>query len=162
MARRVTSSGETDNRQRAIGMARTCASSNLRRIERRVTEHYDEFLRPTGITALQLPILAAIGADMGGSISLLADALGLERSTLSCDLRVLEKKKLVEAFFGEDRRSRSLRLTAKGRRTLEKAHAAWQRAHARLLAASANLEDLIRQLRRFERSITRLATPESP
>jgi DNA-binding MarR family transcriptional regulator len=153
MARRASSPGEALTRERAIRMARTCASSNLRRIERRVTDHYDEYLRPTGITAVQLPILAAIGADLGNSISALAVALDLERSTLSRDLRVLEKKNLVESFYGDDKRIRALRLTAKGRRTLDKAHAAWQRAHARLLSASENLEELVRQLRKFERSI---------
>jgi DNA-binding MarR family transcriptional regulator len=157
MARQASSPDETVNRQRAIGMARMCASSNLRRVERQVTDHYDEFLRPTGVTALQLPILAAISAGMGGSIGVLAESLGLERSTLSRDLRVLEKKKLLESFFGEDRRTRSLRLTREGERTLDKAHAAWQRAHAQLLAASANLEELVRNLRRFERSITKSA-----
>jgi DNA-binding MarR family transcriptional regulator len=67
---------------------------------------------------------------------------------------VLEKKNLVESFYGDDKRTRALRLTAKGRRTLDKAYAAWQRAHARLLSASENLEELLRQLRKFERSIT--------
>ena len=153
MARQASSPGQA-LRQRAMRMARTCASSNLRRIERRVTDHYDEYLRPTGITAVQLPILAAIGAGLGSSISALAGALELERSTLSRDLRVLEKKKLVESFYGDDRRTHALRLTAQGLRTLDKAHAAWQCAHTRLLSASENLEELLRQLRKFERSIT--------
>jgi DNA-binding MarR family transcriptional regulator len=156
MARQASSPIEARTREKAMQMARTCASSNLRRLERQVTSHYDEYLRPTGITAVQLPILAAIGAGLANSISALAVTLDRERSTLSRDLRVLEKKKLVESFDGDDRRTRVLRLTARGLRTLDKAHAAWQRAQLRLLSASENLEDLLRKLRKFERSLNRM------
>jgi DNA-binding MarR family transcriptional regulator len=153
MAKQASSLDEAITRQMAVRMARTCASSNLRRIERKVTDHYDAFLRPTGITAVQLPILAAIGAGLADSISSLAKALGLERSTLSRDLNVLEKKKLVEAVLGSDKRTRALRLTRRGLRTLDRAHEAWQSAQSHLLSSSENLEELLRRLRRFERSL---------
>src|SRR5512138_1483864 len=49
-------------RDHALHMNAFCASHNLRRAARLVTRHYDRALRPTGITAAQMPILAAISA----------------------------------------------------------------------------------------------------
>ena len=137
-------------------MAKTCASSNLRRIARLVTRHYDRYLEPTGVTATQLPILAAIGAEMGESISHLAEILGIERSTLSRDLNVLRRKGLVESRPGADERVQRLATTAKGSHVLHEAHKAWERAHTELMDVASDLPKNIRDLRKLESSIAHL------
>lgn len=64
------------------------------------------------------------------SISELARKVGLERSTLGRNLRVLEKQSLIKMNVGHDERARVVALTEKGRTTLEAALPLWRRAQA--------------------------------
>ena len=79
MSRNMTSL----DRDHALHMGAFCASHNLRRAARLVTRHYDRALRPVGITAAQMPILAAISTGTGVSITALSNALDIEASSLS-------------------------------------------------------------------------------
>src|SRR3982074_2963608 len=105
-------------REHALHMSVFWASSNLRRAARIVTRHYDRALRPVGVTAAQLPILAAISAGSANSIVAMSRVLDIEASRLSRDLALLEKKGLVRLTTATDRRSRGLQLTPRGQRTL--------------------------------------------
>jgi len=121
------------HRDHALHMSAFCASHNLRRTARLVTRHYDRALRPVGITAAQMPILAAISAGSGNSIAALSNALDIEASSLSRDLALLEKKGFVRYADAGDRRARALQLTRRGNRTLVTAFKAWKKAHGTLL-----------------------------
>lgn len=117
----------------ALFMARSCASSNLRRVARIVSRHYERELRTAGVTTTQLPILAAISVGAGSSIGTLAAALDLERSTVSRDVATLVRRNLVAPEHGTDRRVTTLELTEEGHDVLADALEAWKRAHAALL-----------------------------
>ncbi len=118
------------SRESALHMRRYCASANLRRAARVVTRHYNRALRAYGITAIQLPVLAAISAGGHRSISSLAADLDLERSTI-----VLKRRALIEMEAGKDRRAAVPILTPRGRKTLAAAFRAWQRAHDAITGA---------------------------
>ena len=139
---------------KARSMGALCASSNLRLAARVVTRHYDQALRGTGVTATQLPILAAIRIGAGGSIADLAHTLELERSGLSRDVSLLNRKGFVRFRPARDKRVQQLELTAKGHRTLVKAYRAWEVAHAQLasLLKPNELETHMRRLRRVARA----------
>jgi len=147
------------SRDSALQMRRLCASVNIRRAARVVTRHYDAALRGTGITATQLPLLAAISAGANTSISALAATLDLERSTVSRDLDTLERLGLVAATTADDRRATALKLTARGQRKLSAGFRAWQRAHKALAGAygQKRLEDLLERTRALGRSLKSLA-----
>lgn len=68
--------------------------------------------------------------DAAGAISItdLAASVGLDRSTLGRNLRVLEKQSLVQGGSGPDARARMISLTDTGRATLRKAIPLWQAA----------------------------------
>lgn len=117
------------SRESSQHMKKYCASLNLRRAARVVTRHYDQALRAAGITATQLPLLAAINAGVSLSISALAKELDLERSTVSRELDVLERRSLIKSSEGADKRATVLALTPRGHKTLAAAFAAWQEAH---------------------------------
>ncbi len=136
-------------------MSAFCASSNLRRAARIVTRHYDHALRPVGVTAAQLPILAAISAGSANSIAAMSKVLDIEASSLSRDLALLEKKGLVRLTTAADRRSRALQLTARGQRTLVSAFDAWRKAHDRLLSVvgERDFQSLLRQTRQVGRAV---------
>jgi DNA-binding MarR family transcriptional regulator len=123
------------SREDSLLMGRYCASVNLRRAARLVTRHYDEALAAAGVTATQLPLLAALNAGVGRSITTLADALDLERSTVSREIALLARRGLVASKTGGDKRTTALELTADGHQTLAAAFAAWRRAHEAIVSA---------------------------
>jgi DNA-binding MarR family transcriptional regulator len=145
-------------REHALHMRAFCASANLRRAARLVTRHYDRALKPIGVTAAQLPILSAISAGAGDSITELSTTLDIEASGLSRDLALLQKKGLVRLTTGEDRRSRKLELTAAGHRTIVRAFKAWKRAHAQLLTVvgESDFQKMLDQTKRMGRAVKTL------
>ncbi|MGZ4778413.1 MAG: MarR family winged helix-turn-helix transcriptional regulator [Thermoanaerobaculia bacterium] len=132
-----------------------CASSNLRRAARLVTRHYDRALRPIGVTAAQLPILAAISTGAANSIASMSKVLDIEASSLSRDLSLLQKKGLVRLTTATDRRSRALQLTPRGQRTLVSAFDAWRKAHDKLLAVvgERDFQSMLKQTRNVGRAV---------
>src|SRR3990172_5159598 len=127
---------------------------------RAVNKSFDEFLRPTGIRATQLPVLVALALAECAPISGLGTALGMDRTTLTRNLRPLEKGGLVEAVAGGDRRQRLprptppgrqrlVRLTPAGERALRRALPLWRRAQERVLErlGPARWAEVLPQLR---------------
>src|SRR5689334_334857 len=98
----------------ARGVLDTCMCHKTRMAARAVTRAYDDALRPTGLRATQVAVLAAVGAQGALSIKSLADFLGMERTTLTRNLRPLEEKGYVLLAPERRHRSRMLTLTASG------------------------------------------------
>jgi DNA-binding MarR family transcriptional regulator len=83
---------------------------------------------------------------MGAVASLLA----MDRTTLTAALKPLERRGLVKVTADPlDRRSRLLKLTAKGRRSLARAVPIWERTHREVegLLTDKNPEGLRNNLR---------------
>ena len=110
----------------------TCMCHKARMAARVVTRAYDDALRPTGLRATQVSVLAAVGARGALSIKSLADALQMERSTLTRNLRPLEKRGYVELAPERRYRSRVLTLTSAGRAALVTALPLWEGAQRKL------------------------------
>jgi len=101
-----------------------------------VTQLYDLALAETGLRAAQFSILAKLRRGGPMTMSQLAAALVVDRTTLTRNLAPLEREGLVSVAPGEvDRRSKALDLTRLGRRRLAGADAAWDTAQARFEAA---------------------------
>jgi DNA-binding MarR family transcriptional regulator len=95
---------------------------------------YDRHLRPHGIESTQFALLEAL-EGLGPRIqTAVGQGFGLEKTTLSRNLRVLARKGWVEQTTGEDSRDRPYQLTAAGRKTLQAARPAWRRAQTDLRA----------------------------
>lgn len=104
----------------------TCAAGNLRRATRGMTQRYDAALAPAGLKVTQLPLLVALGSAGPLPITALAEAISLERTTLTRNLRVLEERGLVRtAAAPDDARVRLASLTADGASVLSGALARW-------------------------------------
>jgi DNA-binding MarR family transcriptional regulator len=87
----------------------------------------------TGLSIAQPGLIAHIAAASDDTIGALAERSGLDQSTLSRDLRVLEQTGLVEiALVEKDLRRRAVWLTERGVRSLQAAVPVWQRAHRAL------------------------------
>jgi len=113
-------------------MIETCACHRVRMASRALTRRYDEALRPCGLRATQVSLLAAVALEGALSIAALARTVGMDRSTLTRNLAPLEAEGLL-ALGGEGwRRSRTLALTAKGRARLKRALPLWEKAQRAL------------------------------
>ena len=127
-----------NHRDAAGRMSAECLCFRARRVSRAVTRIYDDALRPLGIHATQLTLLNAIamaGAE-GAAMARLADALAMDTTTLSRNLRPLEKAGLLRlARLPADRRVRLAFLTTAGERMIADALPRWSDAHERVCAA---------------------------
>ncbi|SMF12799.1 MULTISPECIES: MarR family transcriptional regulator [unclassified Pseudomonas] len=110
-----------------------CICTHLRRAARGVSRHYDEALAGFGINVAQFSLLRHLQRLDRPSITTLAEAMGLERSTLGRNLRVLEADGLVALADGDDQRNRVVLLTEAGKALLQAAYPAWKQAQGLLV-----------------------------
>jgi len=105
-----------------------CTCAMLRRTARRVTQAYDSALRPAGLKLTQYSVLANVARDGGLSITELAERLASDRTTLTRNLRPMERAGWISVEAGVDRRCRAVRITKAGHRIFEQALPLWQEA----------------------------------
>ncbi len=90
----------------------------LRLAQQSVFRDFERSVGTLGITPGRAGMLLLIESNAGLSQSRLAEAVGLDRSTLVPILDDLERRELVERQPGVDRRTNGLALTTDGRRFL--------------------------------------------
>ena len=111
----------------------SCISFNLRRATRSVTQLFDDFMRPSGLLSTQFTLLVGIVTHGSATINRLADSLGMDRTTMSRNLRPLEKMGLIDILAGKDRRTRVVIATDQGRETLHIAYPLWKQAQSQMI-----------------------------
>ena len=112
-----------------------CLCSNTRRAALALTSLYDEALAPHGLKVTQFAVLHAVKRRTTPNLSALADATGLDRSTLGRNLKVLEECGVVALSPGDDGRDRVVALTPQGEQTLRAATRTWLRLQESLSTA---------------------------
>ncbi len=95
---------------------------------RTVTQYYDNRLRPSGLRGTQFTVLAAVGEVGPVPITNLARELMMDRTTLTRDIKPLQKRGLIDVTEGSDRRVRLLALSEDGQRALDAAVPLWEAA----------------------------------
>jgi DNA-binding MarR family transcriptional regulator len=137
-------------RRDALALVEACAGWNSRLAARRITQFLDREMAAPGTTGsvlsvAQLGLMAQIAVISDDTLGALAQRTGLDQSTLSRNLRMLEREGLIEiAVVESDLRRRAVWLTETGARRLEGAIPLWRKAHARL--AKRLSPDLARRL----------------
>jgi len=117
--------------ENVMGAALPCALAATRRTARLMTQFYDACLAEAGIEAAQFALLMALDRAKDKGQAALGQMLGMDKTTLSRNLKVLREKGWAESVAGEDARRRSISLTAEGRARLREAKPAWRRAGER-------------------------------
>ena len=128
----------------------TCLCLHLQRAARAMARHFDELMRPAGLTSGQFSILMSLNRPEPPTIGNVAELLAMDRTTLTANLKPLERRGLVRIRVDTaDRRNRRLVLTAAGRRHLIAALPAWENGHATIepILAGANTDRLRADLR---------------
>jgi DNA-binding MarR family transcriptional regulator len=128
----------------------TCLCLHLQRAARAVARRFDAALRPLSLTNGQFSLLMSLNRKDPPSIGSVSALLAMDRTTLTANLKPLERRGLVKVRIDDaDKRSRRLKLTPAGRALLVAAVPIWRRTHTNVekLLPRANSEELRVDLR---------------
>lgn len=131
-----------------------CYCTHARRAAGQLTVFYDEALAQAGLRVTQFSLMRAVMRLAQPTIGGLAEATGLDRSTLGRNLRVLQRQGLLLLGPGADERTRVVTMTAAGEAAIDAAMPHWLRAQARIEAvlgreSEARLKRLVDDLRQL-------------
>jgi DNA-binding MarR family transcriptional regulator len=111
----------------------TCACLNVRKAARVVTQLFDEALQPTGLRSTQFNLLVAVAITGKTPVTRLAEALVMDRTTLTRNLKPLVSQGLLTIDAGTDRRRHLVRVTERGLQALATAQPYWEQAQGRVV-----------------------------
>ena len=126
-----------------------CVAMRTLSTARSVTRHYDEAMRPSGLTITQFTLMVTIAKIAPESISQIAELLCMERTSVSRNLSLLEKQGLIQRGDKTLARKRPVALTPEGQGKLRDAYALWEKAQSSLenKMESEELENAMHGLR---------------
>jgi DNA-binding MarR family transcriptional regulator len=111
----------------------TCLCLHIQRAARAVARRFDDALRPLGLTNGQFSLLMSLNRPKPPGIGSVAALLAMDRTTLTANLKPLERRGLVTVSVDEkDRRNRLMTLTPAGRALLVSAVPVWERTHVEI------------------------------
>ncbi|WP_174802460.1 MarR family winged helix-turn-helix transcriptional regulator [Martelella limonii] len=123
-----------------------CLCLYLQRAARAVGRHFDEALRPLGLTNGQYSLLMSLNRPEPPRVAEVAQVLAMDRTTLTASIKPLERRGLMASFQDDkDRRIRRLKLTDDGLDLLERAVPVWRDTHDRLDTVVGTDIDRLRQ-----------------
>lgn len=118
-----------------------CLCFAARRAARALARRFDEALAPLGLTNGQFSLMTSLDRPAPSSIGFVAALLAMDRTTLTANLKPLERCGLVRIEVAPaDRRGRLLTLTKEGRRLLRSAMPVWKRTHAEIDAGLTQVD----------------------
>lgn len=130
-----------------------CWCLHAQRAARALARRFDIALKPAGLTSGQFSLLTALNRPTPPSLGAVADLLAMDRTTLTANLKPLERRGLLRTERDpKDKRSRLLILTEEGGAALKTATPIWCAVHAEIDAelGERNLDALRDGLRALE------------
>lgn len=109
-------------------IAGSCIAVRMRRLNRVITNLYDDALRPLGLKISQLNILIVVARLGLARPAQVCQLLELDESTLSRNVERMRSQGWLEYVAEEDGRTHPFRLTAQGTKLIARAAPAWQQA----------------------------------
>jgi DNA-binding MarR family transcriptional regulator len=107
-----------------------CLCLHVQRAARTLARKFDEALRPFDLTSGQFSLLVSLNRPEPPTIGSVAALLAMDRTTLTANLKPLERRGLLKvAIDKDDKRSRRLNITTPGRALLNKAYPIWKQTH---------------------------------
>ncbi|MCG8425093.1 MAG: MarR family winged helix-turn-helix transcriptional regulator [Proteobacteria bacterium] len=130
MARQTGTNKNTTRaaKKAALQISSECLNLRARRLSRLITRIYDDALRPHGLKAPQLSLLAAIALMTPAKQSELGQVLDLEKSTLSRSVGRMIDKGWIRTSTSGSGRVLTLSLTKVGEQLLRDIVPAWRKA----------------------------------
>ncbi|MDR7114337.1 MarR family winged helix-turn-helix transcriptional regulator [Caulobacter sp. BE254] len=113
----------------------TCLCLHAQRAARALARRFDQALAPFAITNGQFSLLMSLNRPEPPTIGSVAGLLAMDRTTLTANLKPLERRGLLTVGVDpQDRRSRRLALTPAGMALLARALPVWTQTHAEVEA----------------------------
>ena len=113
----------------------SCLCLHVQRAARALARHFDNALRPLGLTHGQFSLMMSLNRPEAPAIGVVASLLAMDRTTLTAALKPLRRRSLIKITTdGEDHRARLLELTPQGRKLLARAVPVWTSTHAEVEA----------------------------
>lgn len=109
-----------------------CALFDVHRVSRAMTVLYNAYLRETGLSMAQFTLLRNIAAMAPAGIKQIAEAMLMDRTSVTRLLEPLIKQQLIVIEVGEDRRYRSVVVTPEGLAAVARSETAWLKAQREL------------------------------
>lgn len=107
-----------------------CLCMHVQRAARALARRFDDALRPVGLTNGQFSLMMSLNRAEPPDMVGVAKLLGMDRTTLTAALKPLQRRGLLKITVDpEDRRSRVMTLTPKGRSLLARAVPIWRKTH---------------------------------
>lgn len=117
----------------------SCLCLHVRRAARTIGRRFDDAFRPLDLTSGQYSLLMSLNRPHPPHMQDVADLLAMDRTTLTANLKPLERRGLVAIDIDpKDKRSRLLTLTDQGMALLVKAFPIWQKTQKDLNALVAD------------------------
>jgi DNA-binding MarR family transcriptional regulator len=122
-----------------------CLCLHTQRAARALSRRFDEAMRPVGLTSGQFSLLMSLNRPKPPTIGQVAEVLAMDRSTVTANLKPLERRGAVSlSVDADDRRGRRVALTDAGRALLAAATPIWEREHAAVEAGLVSGGDALR------------------
>lgn len=132
-----------------------CICFNLRKAARAITQIYDQMFREVGLTVSQISILTSLRMIGPLTVSQLAQAMATDRTTITRNLKPLERRSLIAISVGLDKRSRQIQITPDGTELSERSAAIFELFHQKLciVVGQERVEQFCEQLGRIVEEI---------
>jgi len=136
-----------------------CLGSSARLAARSMMRVYALHMGDLDLNFPQFGLLVALAQLPGRNVREIADRVGLDASTLTRSIALLERRGAVTGDGGRGRAGKLLRLTPAGEALLQQALKAWGAAQAELVAelGEAEADETRRSLARMRNAALRVA-----
>ncbi|MCZ4272730.1 MarR family winged helix-turn-helix transcriptional regulator [Maritalea porphyrae] len=134
-----------------------CLLRNTRAAARVMTRRFAEHMREFNVSTEQFSLLASLVGTDHNSVSALAEFLAIERTTLTRNLALLEKKQLVKLVPARKGNARTVELTPAGRQLMVDMTPAWRQAQSMAFkqVSKDEVDQALDVLRRITAELTR-------
>jgi len=109
-----------------------CFCLASRQAARKITRLYDSYMQGSGVRATQFTILSQLMLRGEMPIGKLASLLGMERTTLSRNLTLLEGKGWISIGAGDEARALMVAIPTQGRGLVRRGFPYWSKAQAHI------------------------------
>ena len=108
-----------------------CYCTNLRRSANAISDFYDEGLKETELTISQYYLLINLRRLNSANITHWAECVGLDRSTMVRNIKVLQSRGFIESAEGQ---GKTFKLSETGEKALDAAAPIWSMAQKKIEA----------------------------
>ena len=109
-----------------------CNCYILRTISTKISKIYDKALLESGLKITQYAIMKYISILKNSNLNKLSCSMGYNRSTLGRNIKILERKKLINLKKGNDKREIKITITKNGVQVLKLANKCWTKINKEL------------------------------